>query len=197
MRRPPPKPSSGTDDLLDQAESLLGQGQYAKAGILAESVLLRGPLDERATEVAAIAAIRQGEPERAIALLDEAKVLSFESPLPALLLANAHNWTGDRVAQKRVLREAIRCFPKCALAWAHYAEAVYWSEGAFTKATRYFKKAIRIDPEAPEARYHFGRAAFDHGDIALAKVLLREAERLGSEKSRRFLTQHREEFGAG
>lgn len=106
---------------LTEAQRLLRQGRIAEAERASRAVLERSPDDVEALNILALAAIRDGETSRAVALLERATRINPSNPVSFHHLGRAQETAGNLPAAQAAIREALRLKPEFYLSRLHYA----------------------------------------------------------------------------
>jgi len=106
---------------LTEAQRLLREGRIAEAERACEAVLERSPDDVEALNVVALAAVRDGKPVRAVALLERATGINPANPVSFHHLGRAQETLGNLPAAIASISEALRLKPDFYLSRLHYA----------------------------------------------------------------------------
>jgi aspartate beta-hydroxylase len=106
---------------LTEAQRLLREGRVLDAERACEAVLERSPDDVEALNVVAIAAVRDGKPYRAVALLERATRIDPSNPVSFHYLGRAHETLENLPAALAALAAALQLKPNFYLARLHYA----------------------------------------------------------------------------
>jgi aspartate beta-hydroxylase len=126
---------------LTEAQRLLREGRIAEAERACESLLERSPDDVEALNVVALAAVRDGKPVRAVALLERATRINPANPISFLHLGRAHEAIGNLTAALVAIDEALRLKPDFYLARLHYASLLERG-GEAERSTMQFARAL-------------------------------------------------------
>jgi aspartate beta-hydroxylase len=106
---------------LTEAQRLLREGRLADAERASRAVLERSPDDVEALNIVGLAAIRDGEPARAMALLERATRIDPANPVSFHHLGRAREMAGDLPSALLALQEALRLKPEFYLSRLHFA----------------------------------------------------------------------------
>lgn len=129
------------------------------------------------------AALREGDYDRAIVLLDRALEENPELEEAYLLAAKAHLEVKDLIGAAEVLERALKRFPEAGI----YAQlgAIYVQVGDYKRAIPPLEEALKLDPSNPDYRHVLWTAYFDSGveayrrkEVGHAKEMFRRAWRL-------------------
>lgn len=126
---------------LTEARRLLREGRVAEAERACEAVLDRSPDDVEALNVVALAAVRDGLPVRAVALLERATRADPASPVSFHHLGRAHEHLGNLPAALAAIAEALRLKPDFYLSRLHYA-SVLEKSGEAARSGMQFARAL-------------------------------------------------------
>jgi aspartate beta-hydroxylase len=126
---------------LSEAQRLLREGRIADAERAAEAMLQRSPDDVEALTVVALAAMRGGRTDRAVAMLEHARRIEPGNPVTLHHLGRLHAAIGDQRSALGSFGEAVRLKPDFYLARLHYATALERS-GDATAALMQFARAL-------------------------------------------------------
>lgn len=96
---------------LEKARLLLSQGKVAEAERACEQVLEHSPDSVEALNVCAIAALRDGKPFRAVAMLERAAAAAPADPISQHNLGRAYESVGNIDAAIEALRRAVQLRP--------------------------------------------------------------------------------------
>jgi len=102
----------GETDLLGMAKSALKCGEYATAQEYAQKVLARSPENGQALAISGYAYQKQGNPEKAISLLDHAIEVNSDDCEPWLLRADLYAENGETAKSVNTLRSASTAHPE-------------------------------------------------------------------------------------
>ncbi|MGH8249111.1 MAG: aspartyl/asparaginyl beta-hydroxylase domain-containing protein [Steroidobacteraceae bacterium] len=105
----------------NEAKRLLREGRVADAERLCEAVLERFPDDVEALNIVALAAVRDGKPVRAVAMLERATALDPANAVSFHHLSRAQETAGNLPAALKSTAEAVRLKPDFYLSRLHYA----------------------------------------------------------------------------
>jgi aspartate beta-hydroxylase len=126
---------------LTEAQRLLREGRFADAERASRAVLERSPDDVEALNIVGLAAIRDGEPARAMALLERATRIDPANPVSFHHLGRAREMVGDLPSALMALQEALRLKPEFYLSRLHYASLLERS-GAGDAAAIQFARTL-------------------------------------------------------
>lgn len=139
-------------------------------------VLRRAPADPAALNNLGEALLAHGQPGPAAQALRRAVELDPDSPEALNNLGRALARTGDSVGAEQQWLAAIRVKPDFALAHNNLANRLDQT-GRWGEAQRHFEEALQ-DPSYAIARFNFGTALAQRGQMELAERQLLEAVRL-------------------
>ena len=105
----------------NEARRLLREGRVAEAERLSEAVLERFPDDVEALNIVALAAVRNGQPVRAMAMLERATSLDPANAVSFHNLGRAQDAAGNLPAALKSVAEAVRLKPDFYLSRLYYA----------------------------------------------------------------------------
>ncbi len=106
---------------MTEAQRLLREGRLADAERASRAVLERSPDDVEALNILALAAIRDGDPARAVALLERATRINPSNPVSFHHLGRAREMIGELPAALLAIQEALRLKPEFYLSRLHCA----------------------------------------------------------------------------
>ncbi len=106
---------------LNEAKRLLREGRVTEAERVCEAVLERFPDDVEALNIAALAAVRDGKPVRAVAMLERATSLDPANAVSFHHLGRAQETVGNLPAALKSIAESVRLKPDFYLSRLHYA----------------------------------------------------------------------------
>jgi aspartate beta-hydroxylase len=106
---------------VNEAKRLLREGSVAEAERTCETVLERLPDDVEALSIVALAAVRDGKPVRAVAMLERATSLDPANAVSFHHLGRAQETAGNLSAAQKSIAEAVRLKPDFYLSRLHYA----------------------------------------------------------------------------
>ena len=121
----------------DEARRLLREGRVAEAERLSEAVLERFPDDVEALNIVALAAVRNGQPDRAMAMLERATSLDPANAASFHNLSRAQDAAGNIPAALKSVAEAVRLKPEFYLSRLHYATLLERSGETETSVMQY------------------------------------------------------------
>ena len=127
---------------LTEAQRLLREGRFADAERVCEAVLERSPDDVEALNVAALAAVRHGKPDRAVALLERATRIDTANPVSFHHLGRAQETLGNYPAALASISQALRLQPGFYLSRLHYASLLERT-GETDQSAMQFSRAMR------------------------------------------------------
>lgn len=127
---------------LTEAQRLLREGRIAEAERACEAVLERSPDNVEALNVVALAAVRDGKPVRAVALLERATRIDAINPVSFHHLGRAQETLGNLPAALASIAEAVRLKPGFYLSRLHYASLLERS-GEAERSALQFARALR------------------------------------------------------
>jgi aspartate beta-hydroxylase len=139
---------------LTEAQRLLREGRYAEAERACEAVLERSPDNVEALNVVALAAVRDGKPLRAVALLERATGIDKANPVSFHHLGRAQETLGNLPAAVASIAEALRLRPGFYLSRLLYASLLERS-GEIERSEIQFARALRD----AQSRQHWINAA--------------------------------------
>ena len=157
------------------------RGEVDQAERLAASLRQQFPTDTVSQIMLACIAVRNGQSERAVAVLEEAIRLDPKSPLPRYLLGMvlmAHHQHSKAITQ---MRAATRLDPHSA-AFQRGLGVVYAVHGDLRRAARAFKTSLALSPYAVESVCGLAKILMKQGDTESAIQLLSD-----------YLSRHRDD----
>ena len=104
--------SAGENELLGLAKSALKCREYAIAQEYAQKVLTNSPENSQALAISGFAFHKQGNPDKAISLIDRAIEINAEDCEPWLLRADLHAENGETAKSINTLRSAVTAHPE-------------------------------------------------------------------------------------
>ena len=127
---------------MKEARRLLREGRIAEAASAGAARLERNPDDIEALNVVALAALRDGQPARAVAMLERATKLDPANAISHHHLGRAQEAAGSVPAALGSLGEAVRLDPDSHLSRLHFA-ALLERNGDEAAAALQFARALR------------------------------------------------------
>jgi len=127
---------------LNEAQRLLRQGRIAEAERASHAILERSPDDVEALNILALAAIREGDPARAVALLERATRINPGNPVSFHHLGRALAMAGDHAAAASAMQNALRLSPGFFVSRLHYGSLLERA-GEAEQGTLQYARALR------------------------------------------------------
>ena len=136
-----------TDNLLQQAETLLSVGQAGEAAVMIDRVLADDPDNSEAIALKSIIAVVHNDKTRALELANRAVTCWTTYPLPArLALSYALQATFDIDAALVNVKQAVTLDPQNALIWARLSE-LHMSVGELEQALEAAQRSRQFESD--------------------------------------------------
>jgi tetratricopeptide (TPR) repeat protein len=158
---------------------------YAGAAGLCHELLRSSPNDATALLMLAEIAIRQAEPDRAVALATLATRSRPGDAVAHFTLGRAGHLTGDLASAAASYRQAIQLSPSFGLAYANLAMVLVDGQ-AYDAAVIACRQAICCQPQLAGAHFTLGRALLKLGQAQAAEPALRQAIELDADQADAF-----------
>jgi predicted O-linked N-acetylglucosamine transferase (SPINDLY family) len=165
------------------AEALAQGTRHQQAGQLAEAerlyrlALQADPQNAQALNLLGTIAMLVGQPDQAVALLNQAIRIDRSQPAYHVNLGEAHRLCGDLDAAVACTQAALRLQPN--LQPARYnLSCLYHQQGNLSAAESWARQAVKAVPDDPKARAQLGRVQHDQGKFAEAEASFRRALRV-------------------
>jgi tetratricopeptide (TPR) repeat protein len=170
-------PCRGQDDLIEQADAALTNGDYNKAITKYDELIRRYPKLAPAYLNRGLAYQRKGDYDKAIANYNEVIRLEPEYANAYHNRGNAFQLKGDLTAALADYDKAIQLDPRVANAYGDRGN-LYREKGKLSEAIRDYDEAIRLDAQNPNAYYARAYAYREKGDYDKAITDLDKAIQL-------------------
>jgi len=169
--------SSQSENLLRSALSLHQKGRIAEAAAGYARVRAALPGNFDAIHLGGVAALQQGEPAQAAALLSKAGRLRPDSALVALRLGVALGMLRQLPEAEASLRKSLALDAKAPEAWFHLGSVVRLA-GRLGEAEAALRKSLELNPDYPDAHARLGSLLVDTRGHAAAEPHFRSLTEL-------------------
>lgn len=150
--------------VLDKAISLHQDGELEAAGRVYRRVLETQPKNAEALHLLGVAVTQSGKPERGAELIQRALRVDADNPLYLNNLALALQQSGRLDEAERALRRAVLRRPTPVESFCHLGN-VLRERGMDREAMDYYRQALEIREDYPDAHYNLACLHLGHDDL--------------------------------